>query len=110
MPSDEERCEIAAKLRELVADWFDDGEFYDRCEVEDVLGLATDDGAWYEAAGARRLADLIEPEERTCHDDGVDAFRCTRCGAFAKRDAVTDLCGPIPIRYCPNCGSKLVSE
>ena len=26
----DERREVAAKLRELVADWFDDGEFYDR--------------------------------------------------------------------------------
>lgn len=110
MPSDEERREIAAKLRELVADCFDDGEFYDRGEVECVLGLVTDDGAWYEAAGVRRLADLIEPMDWTCHDDGVDAFRCTRCGAFVKRDAVTDLCGPIPIRYCPNCRSRLVGE
>lgn len=60
-PGIAERERIAARLRELVADWFDDGEFYDRGEVEDVLGLATDDGAWYEAAGVRRLADLVEP-------------------------------------------------
>ena len=58
-----------------------------------------------------RLADLIEPEpERTCRDEGTSAFRCGRCGAFALRDAITDLCGPIPIRYCPNCGAKVVDE
>lgn len=107
MPTDDERREVAARLRELVGDWFDDGEFYDRGEVEDVLGLATDDGAWYEAAGVRRLADLIEPEERTCRDDGTGAFRCTRCGAFAKRDAVMDCTGQIPLRYCPNCGARV---
>lgn len=54
----------------------------------------------------KRVLSEKEPE-RTCRDDGVDAFRCTGCGAFAKRDAVTDLCGPIPIRYCPNCGRKV---
>lgn len=46
--------------------------------------------------------------ERTCIDDGVGVFRCSACGAFAHRGAVTDLCGSIPIRYCPNCGAKLV--
>ena len=60
---------------------------------------------------ADRLAGLIEPEpERTCRDEGTSAFRCGRCGAFALRDAITDLCGPIPIRYCPNCGAKVVDE
>lgn len=56
--NDQRRC-IAESLRAL--DVFDiaDGEFYDRGEVEDVLGLVTDDGAWYETAGVRRLADLI---------------------------------------------------
>jgi hypothetical protein len=48
--------------------------------------------------------------ERTCRDDGVGVFRCTACGAFAKRVAVMDCRGAIPIRYCPNCGSKVVSE
>lgn len=46
--------------------------------------------------------------ERTCHDDGIGVFRCDACGAFAKLDAVTDCCTTIPIRYCPNCGAKVV--
>ena len=46
--------------------------------------------------------------ERTCHDDGIGVFRCDTCGAFANRDAVTDCCTTIPIRYCPNCGAKVV--
>lgn len=33
--------------------------------------------------------------------------RCTYCGAFVKPDAVWDCCGTIPIRYCPNCGSRV---
>ncbi len=64
MPTNDERRDVAARLRELVADCIDDGEFYDRGEVEGVLGLVTDDGAWYEAAGVRRLADLMGVDER----------------------------------------------
>lgn len=121
MPTDEDRREVAAKLRELVADWFDDGEFYDRGEVEDVLGLATDDGAWYEAAGVRRLADLIEPEERTCRNTagkpfaGHRMFSCSECGAYLEVDGGADanlFAGgerPMP-HYCPNCGAKVVDE
>lgn len=48
--------------------------------------------------------------ERTCRDDGTDVFRCDECGAFVKRGAVMDCCAPIPIRYCPNCGAKVVEE
>lgn len=108
MPTNDERREVAAKLRELVADWFDDGEFYDRVEVEDVLGLATDDGAWYEAAGVRRLADLIEPEERTCHiydtDHGFeDSIRCDACQMTFRRPWQ-------PFKFCPNCGAKVVDQ
>ena len=118
MPTNEERREVAARLRELVADWFDDGEFYDRGEVEDVLGLATDDGAWYEAAGVRRLADLIEPEERTCHDVSFDSreFVCSWCGCHIdvldiESEPTMWLGGsPIEPSFCPNCGAKVVSE
>lgn len=62
--NDERRMRIAEGLRGLVAAELDDGEFYDRGEVEDVLGLVTDDGAWYEVAGVRRLADLMGVDER----------------------------------------------
>ena len=120
MPTDEDRREVAAKLRELVADWFDDGEFYDRGEVEDVLGLATDDGAWYEAAGVRRLADLIEPEERTCRNIANKAdrefgnpFVCSECGADP-HDAESYYCGfssgEYDWRFCPNCGARVIQE
>lgn len=59
MPANDERMRITEGLRGLTAGDLGDGEFYDRGEVEYVLGLVTDDGAWYEAAGVRRLADLI---------------------------------------------------
>lgn len=128
MPTNDERREVAARLRELVADWFDDGEFYDRGEVEDVLGLATDDGAWYEAAGVRWLADLIEQEERTCRvvtemralsqTQDKHTKSCSSCGyAFGSEEHRQLLPGlgervainPVRIpKFCPNCGAKVV--
>ena len=110
MPTDDERREVAAKLRELVADWFDDGEFYDRGEVEDVLGLATDDGAWYEAAGVRRLADLIEPEERTCRMEptGDGSVVCSACRTEYTSRWLYD--GEYVERYCSNCGARVEEE
>lgn len=57
-----ERREVARKLREIEVCEFD-GEFIDCGEVENALGLVSDDGAWYEAEGVTRLADLIEPSE-----------------------------------------------
>lgn len=62
MISDNERREVAQRLRELEVCCLD-GEFIDCGEVEDALGLVSDDGAWYEAGGVQRLADLIEPSE-----------------------------------------------
>lgn len=68
-----------------------------------------------------RLADLIEPEERTCRNTvgkpfaGYRMFSCSECGAYLEVDGDTDanlFAGgerPVP-RYCPNCGAKVVQE
>lgn len=54
------------------------------------------------------LADLID--RPTCKKEEHDEYywRCTRCGGFICWDAVTDCCGVIPTRYCPNCGAEVV--
>ena len=110
MPTDEERVEVAKRLRELAADWFIDGEFYDRGEVEDVLGLVTDDGAWYEAAGVRRLADLIDPTVETCEleltwggqtNAHVRTYECTKCGKSC------DNVWGEGYEFCPYCGRRV---
>lgn len=68
--TDDERREVARRLRELEVCEFD-GEFIDCGEVENALGLVSDDGAWYEAEGVTRLADLIEPPRQCpCYDSG----------------------------------------
>lgn len=32
---------------------------------------------------------------------------CSRCGAFVRKDAVTDCTEAIPVRFCPNCGAAV---
>lgn len=68
MVTDDERREVASRLRLLEPTVFDDGEFYDSWEVLDAIDVASSDGAWYEAAGVRRLADLVEP---SCDRDAL---------------------------------------
>ena len=50
--------------------------------------------------------------ERTCRDASQydEWLMCSECGAFTAKLGVTDAVSPIPIRYCPNCGSKVVVE
>ena len=50
--------------------------------------------------------------ERTCRDISQDDgwLMCSECGAFTAHLGLTDAVSPIPIRYCPNCGARVVSE
>lgn len=65
-----------------------------------------------------KLADLIEPEERTCHDVSFDSreFVCSWCGCHIdvlgiESEPTMWLGGsPIEPSFCPNCGAKVVSE
>lgn len=87
MISDEERREAARRLRGLEVCELD-GEFIDCGEVEDALGLVSDDGVWYEAEGVMRLADLIEPSEG---QNGPDASVDSGCGTRVDRGALLEL-------------------
>lgn len=100
MPTDDERREMAKKLRELAVGDFNDGRFYDCGEVEIALGLV-DYGSWYEEADVLRLADLIEPEERTCRmvDNGVELC-CSECDCRHSYDDEP--------QFCMGCGAKVV--
>lgn len=63
-----------------------------------------------------RIADLIDqPDEMrgnpTCEMKGRPGERygvCTRCGAFVRRDAVTNCTSVIPVKFCPNCRAKVI--
>ncbi len=108
--TDDERRAVAARLRKyrasvtphsLIDYIFDDPWRHNCCE--DV---------------ADRLADLIEPEERTCHDVSFDSreFVCSWCGCHIdvlgiESEPTMWLGGsPIEPSFCPNCGAKVVAE
>lgn len=126
MPTNDERREVAARLRELPIDMY---EVEERWEAE---GLGTDchdqtdyflihnvlfgclpaehmHPCDYEDLHAR-LADLIEPEERTCRmrDASWDAGQrtwgciCSECGAKHEHKRSRWM------NFCPNCGAMVV--
>lgn len=106
MPTDEDRREVAARLRILSGHREVDKEF-----VHEALGLYMGecvDG--YDPVSVSELADLIEPEERTCHmrDASWDAGQrtwgciCSECGAKHEHKRSRWM------NFCPNCGAMVV--
>lgn len=122
MITDKERREVAARLRGLdVSDLGDERGIIDTPEEAGALFARMLEAAndyrpglhyamsHYVAEDAVELfADLID--RPACRKGEHDQYfwRCTRCGAFVYWDAVTDLCGVIPERYCPSCGAEVV--
>lgn len=99
MPTNDERREVAARLRRLSGHREVDKEF-----VHEALGLYMGecvDG--YDPVSVSKLADLIEPEERTCRmiDNGVELC-CSECDGRHSYDDEPD--------YCMRCGAKVVGE
>ena len=125
--TDDERREVAAKLRELAqesARCGDDGVGERACRV--LLGPRVDlldvVDAHFPLA---HLADLIEPQERTCHmvfDHLTDTAFCDVCGE--RFDGVAQYMAMVPngfsladykakykdANFCPNCGAKVIQE
>ena len=99
MPTNEERREVAARLRVLASHKAADEEL-----TLDALGLYRGNNIeGFDTHCVMELADLIEPEpERTCRVDRrvpSNPF-CSNCG----KDWEDDWC------YCPHCGAKVVSD
>lgn len=90
MPTDKERREVAAKLRDIAVrtnpSW---------PALMEALGTPG------RAVTVMRLADLIEPEERTCYIEHIDedSFHLS-CGHEAA--------GHVSPSFCPYCGAKVV--
>ena len=115
METNEERREIAAKLRMLASHKAADEEL-----VHDTLGLYRGENIeGYDTYGVMHLADLIEPEpERTCHKElmitedyrgtEVEYFGCSECGQWLSGTDCYGL-GDGP-NYCENCGCKVDSS
>lgn len=127
MPTNDERREVAARLRELpcipseLYQWkgrelFLEPSRYDEADYAQIhrilLGCFPADimhPCDYEELHAR-LADLIEPEERTCRVimkwDGLDGRDpvCSKCGAYFDDKKWREQ------KFCPNCGARVVQQ
>lgn len=110
MPTNDERRKIAAELREN----------RDPLTPYNLVDYIFDD-PWNHDSGeevAARLAELIEPEERTCHDVSFDSreFVCSWCGCHIdvlgiESEPTMWLGGSrIEPSFCPNCGARVVQE
>ena len=69
-------------------------------QIDAIKGLRED---------ANKLADAIE-DEQTCHNVSVEGeclLLCSHCGAFTQ---VTNAVSCIGVRYCGNCGAKVVAQ
>lgn len=124
MVTDEERREIARKLREI--DTSDDplSNIDMDVQIEEVIGVREVADPWptYEWCLAHnqkylnRLADLIEPEpERTCRMTKIGGDRvlagwweCSECGPVYP--PCKDEIAKWALRKCPHCGAKVVEK
>lgn len=113
MPTDSERREVAENLRNMcICGCRYKEEFYDLL-VETVM-RAWDFHEFSDVAD--RLAELIEPEERTCHIECVksgpfyDVFRFDCCGKEYSESRTDDGAAELPLAVCPFCGAKVVGE
>ena len=119
MISDEERSEVAERLRMCARDV--NGTRDLSMYLAYWVGVAEDEiaagGNPFTVTADRRcaertlekLADLID--RPTCEmkgDPWAKYGRCSHCGAFVRRDAVTNCIGAIPVRFCPNCDARVV--
>lgn len=127
MINDDERRAVAARLRALPIDiyaafneWGRDGLFVDANIYDEAdYGQIHNAVFGYFPAEHMNLGDCKELHERladlidrpTCEMKSIpkSSYRvCSRCGAFVRRDAVTNCTEVIPVRRCPNCRVRVV--
>lgn len=104
MISDEERREVASRLRALdVHEWDDSADEVDSLEtaIGCAIGQDWQDQAWWE-----RLADLIDRPTTTRHGKfrtkyGRETPCCEVCGYSI---------GDMRWGYCPKCGAVIIDD
>lgn len=111
MISDEERHEIARKLRDaeertLLA--LTDGELLD--ELAEAVGFDNCREAGYEDGLFKLIADLIDrPTCRNLSMRPFDEFLCSECGEHVDI-AYVETCDDYHAKHCPRCGSEVVDD
>lgn len=114
MPTNDERREVAARMREPF-DVLLQGGYYHASHTLFGMGLYTSSEVALRL-GVFRLADLIEPEERTCHLECVksgpfyDVFRFDCCGKEYSESRTDDGATELPLAVCPFCGARVIQE
>ena len=102
MISDDERREVASRMREILRDdphcWLDAMVMN---AVTDVMG----DG---EKIG-ETVADLIDRPTCRMSDIGDDIEEVYRCSACGEEYFMSDV-KPYPWRFCPNCGAMVTES
>jgi transcription initiation factor IIE alpha subunit len=108
MPTDEERREVAERLRKTRHKTCYNEEVVEN--IKDAISIADPVNTFREPEDVYELlADLIEPQERTCHNEATgNFFCCSECGThfgFAiprgPRKAMQTM------RFCPSCGARI---
>nr|DAH85362.1 MAG TPA: zinc-ribbon containing domain protein [Caudoviricetes sp.] len=119
MTSDERRA-VADRLRYSAEQSWDVGVFDQ--EVLSILGVGPgEEDSFSDTNDVRRLADLIDPtcEDMVTHHEDASApgkkacdgyFRCNRCNFNVRvfESIGFGLMAMIEVRYCPNCGARVV--
>ena len=104
MTTDDERREVARRLRSLAGGYVTVGEMEDAlgiCMSSPIVDLERD------ARDLHRLADLIEPEpERTCRDTSPMSYKftCSECHSSYRFGSEHK------VWYCPYCGAKVIGN
>lgn len=110
MISDEERREVARRLREdperVGVDYVTDGELLDIIAADVGIGVCSDG---FDVKLMDRLADLID--RPTCRNaaDPYDGsfFECSRCGE--RWELICGSPADNNLGFCPGCGAEVVS-
>ena len=111
--TNEERREVAQKLRDIKRVDFGDGLVCLNYDLDEVLGFDWADEDHIFDYHVKRLADLIY--RPTCHIiKDVETPEhpwgtCSRCSALVdSQHATSSATEYLPTRFCPNCGAEVV--
>lgn len=102
--SDQERREVAAKLRSL-DEHIDGVPPMCSSQVHNAMALSAIRAVVGKGDIFHLLADLIDrPTAKQEHNGAY--WRCAHCGAFTRKDALADRIGFMPAHRCGNCGRE----